>query len=58
MHVSNASYDNKLSIYGGGPSGYVQFFPAPVGWQPQYYLEPIPSQELTLNKTLKQNPGW
>lgn len=58
VYVNNANYGNKLSIDGGGSSGYVQFFPAPVGWQTQYYLEPIPSQELTLNKTLKQNPGW
>lgn len=57
-YVNNSNYGNKLSIYGGGASGYVQFFPAPVGWQPQYYLEPIPTQELQLNKNLVQNPGW
>jgi hypothetical protein len=58
VYVNNANYGNKLSIYGGGQSGYVQFFPAPVGWQPQYYLEPIPTQELQLNKALVQNPEW
>lgn len=58
VFVNNATYGNKLSIYGGGKSGYVQFFPAPVGWLPQYYLEPIPTQELALNKNLTQNPGW
>lgn len=57
-YVNNADYGNKLSIYGGGEEGHVQFFPAPLGWQDQYYLEPIPTQELQLNKNLKQNPGW
>jgi hypothetical protein len=58
VYVNNANYGNKLSIYGGGESGDVQFFSAPLGWQPQYYLEPIPTQELELNKSLVQNPGW
>lgn len=57
-YVNNANYGNKLSIYGGGKSGYVQFFPAPLGWLDQYYLEPIPIQEIQLNKNLVQNAGW
>lgn len=58
VFVNNANYGNKLSINGGGQYGNVQFFPNPVGWQPQYYLEPIPTQELQLDKSLTQNPGW
>lgn len=58
VKVNNADFNNKLSIYGGGPVGYVQFFPAPAGWLDKYYLEPIPTQELELNKSLVQNPGW
>jgi len=58
LYVRNAAYGNKLSIYGGGSEGYVQFFPKPLGWEDKYYLEPIPSQELLLNKNLIQNPGW
>lgn len=58
VYVNNADYGNKLSIYGGGEKGYVQFFPAPLGWLDKYYLEPIPTQELVLNKKLVQNPGW
>ena len=27
-------------------------------WENRYYFWPIPLQELTLNKNLKQNPGW
>lgn len=58
VYVNNANYGNKLTINGGGSSGDVVFFPSPIGWQPQYYLEPVPTQELQLNKALAQNPGW
>lgn len=58
VSINNADYGNKLTIYGGGEEGYVQFFPAPLGWQDKYYLEPIPTQELQLDKKLVQNPGW
>jgi starch-binding outer membrane protein, SusD/RagB family len=58
VSVNNANYGNKLSISGGGQIGYVIFFPNPVGWQNKYYLEPIPTQELNLDKQLVQNPGW
>lgn len=27
-------------------------------WNDKLYLSPIPTQELTLNTNLKQNPGW
>lgn len=56
--VNNSDYNNKLSISGGGPSGYVQFFGVPTGWLDKYYLEPVPTQELALNPKLKQSPGW
>jgi hypothetical protein len=58
VYVNNADFGNKLSIYGGGQSGYVQFFPTPLGWLDKYYLEPVPTQELQLNKVLVQNHGW
>lgn len=58
LYVNNADYNNKLSIYGGGEKGHIQFFPQPQGWLNKYYLEPIPTQELLLNKNLTQNPGW
>lgn len=41
--VNNAEFGNKLSIFGGGTSGYVQFFGAPAGWLDKYYYEPVPS---------------
>ncbi|MDB5132968.1 MAG: RagB/SusD family nutrient uptake outer membrane protein [Mucilaginibacter sp.] len=56
--VNNSDYNNKLSISGGGPSGYVQFFGVPAGWLDKYYLEPVPTQELALNPQLKQSPSW
>ncbi len=42
--------------------GYLQRFPNPVnegrGWKDQYYLFPIPLNDLSLNENLTQNPGW
>ncbi len=42
--------------------GFVTTYGDPVekgfGWEDFMYLEPMPSQELLLNKELKQNPGW
>jgi hypothetical protein len=58
VFVNNADYGNKLKINGGGASGYVEFFPQPTGWLDQYYLEPLPTQDLALNPNLKQNPGY
>lgn len=56
--VNNAEFGNKLNVKGGGASGYVQFFGIPTGWLDKYYYEPVPTQELALNPTLKQSPGW
>lgn len=56
--VNNADYGNKLTISGGGTSGYVAFFGTPPGWLDKYYYEPVPTQELVLNKNLIQSPGW
>ncbi len=56
--VKNADFGNKLKINGGGIEGYVEFFPAPIGWLDKYYLEPLPPSELVLNTGLVQNPGW
>ena len=30
----------------------------PLGWLEQYYLYPLPKDQLVLNKSLAQNPGW
>ena len=42
--------------------GYIYLFNDPVqdglGWQDQYYLYPIPLNDLSLNTNLVQNPGW
>ncbi|WP_423127907.1 RagB/SusD family nutrient uptake outer membrane protein [Gaoshiqia sp. Z1-71] len=42
--------------------GYLQRFINPVkigkGWKDQYYLFPIPLNDLSLNENLEQNPGW
>jgi hypothetical protein len=58
VYVNNADFGNSLKIYGGGGSGYVYFYGAPLGWLDEYYLEPIPTQELALDSLLVQNPGW
>lgn len=49
----------KIPLQGGGNEGYVSYEPTPPGnWPDYYYLYPIPSDEITLNENLKQNPGW
>lgn len=54
--------ESVVTIDGGGSEGYVYLFPDPVeagtGWKDTYYLYPIPYQELGLNESLNQNPGW
>lgn len=40
-------------------NNYIQIYPGITRtWNDKLYLYPIPTQELTLNPTLKQNPGW
>ena len=56
--VTNADYNNKLPIQGNAAEGYVSPFGVPPGALPEYYLEPIPSDQIVLNPELKQNPGW
>ena len=58
VRVNNATYGNKLSISGGGATGYVFYQPAATGWNDKYYLEPVPIQEILLNGNLVQNPGY
>jgi len=59
VKVSNATYGNKLSINGGTATGYVQYQPASTGWNDKYYLEPVPTQEMSLNPALTpNNPGY
>lgn len=45
-----------------GNEGYLQRFVNPAklgkGWKDQYYLFPIPLNDLSLNTNLVQNPGW
>lgn len=50
--------NTNIMIKGGGNSGYVQNEPVPAGWLDQYYLEPVPLQEIAINPQLTQNPGW
>jgi hypothetical protein len=41
-------------------NNYVRVYPSISArqWDDKMYLYPIPTQELTLNPSLKQNPGW
>ncbi len=52
----------KLQLDRVGDSGRIVFFSDPVaagkGWLEHYYLHPLPSNELLLNKNLEQNPGY
>jgi len=40
-------------------NNYIEVYPGSTRtWDDKFYLYPIPTQELTLNPNLKQNPGW
>ena len=45
-----------------GNAGHLYYYLDPVsagkGWQEKYYLSPIPSDELLLNKNLEQQTLW
>lgn len=56
--VVNSEYNNKLLIQNGAAAGYIAMDPIPPAFPDNYYLNPIPSDELLLNPNLKQNPGW
>ncbi len=58
VKVKNADYGNALTIDGGAAVGYVRFFAAATGWNDKFYLEPVPTQEMVINPSLKQAPGW
>jgi hypothetical protein len=59
VKVTNATYGNKLSINGATATGYVQYQSASTGWSDKYYLEPVPTQEISLNPALApNNPGY
>jgi hypothetical protein len=48
-----------IPILNGASAGYISYEgQPPVPWPDYYYLYPIPTQEITLNPKIKQNPGW
>lgn len=56
--IVRKDYKNKIKVVGGGSEGYVQIFGTPPGVPEYYYLDPIPSNEIVLNPSIVQNPGW
>lgn len=49
----------KVTIDGGDSEGYLEFHPKPtVKWPDYYYLYAIPLNQIVLNSSLTQNPGW
>ena len=61
-HLGNPTIFVGQNLYvddNGFVDPYQLKFPAGLGFNPaRDYLSPIPSDELTLNKNLVQNPGW
>jgi hypothetical protein len=61
-HLGNPTIFLGQNLYvdaNGLVDPYQVKFPAGLGFNPaRDYLSPIPSDELTLNKNLVQNPGW
>ncbi|MBB6498547.1 RagB/SusD family nutrient uptake outer membrane protein [Pedobacter cryoconitis] len=51
-----ASQVNSIVVDG---NNYILIYPGITRtWNDKLYLNPLPTQELTLNPNLKQNPGW
>lgn len=57
MWIKKSDYP-KMPIQNGASEGYIALDGTPPGFPDYYYLQPIPTNELILNKNLKQNPGW
>lgn len=50
---------NQVSSAVVNASNYIEIYPGVTRtWNDKLYLYPLPTQELTLNPNLKQNPGW
>ncbi|EAZ83061.1 RagB/SusD family nutrient uptake outer membrane protein [Algoriphagus machipongonensis] len=57
--IVGADVNNRIPIQGGAEEGYIQFFNGnPPAWEDYQYLYPVPSEEIALNPSLEQNPGW
>lgn len=55
-----AMYTYDISGVITDANGYVRVYPGITSrtWDDKMYLYPIPTQEITLNPNIKQNPGW
>lgn len=47
-----------IPILNGATAGYIAYENVPPTFSDHYYLYPIPSAEIVLNKNIEQNPGW
>ncbi|WP_436414095.1 RagB/SusD family nutrient uptake outer membrane protein [Petrimonas sp.] len=56
--TTNLQDENGQTISGNNTEGYLWYFGVPSGWLSNYYLYPLPLNDLALNKQLEQNPGW
>jgi hypothetical protein len=60
--VKNLKLVNKDFTPTTGTQGYIERFDDPSkkskGWDDAFYLFPIPKNDLSLNKELRQNPDW
>ncbi|MBS1661860.1 MAG: RagB/SusD family nutrient uptake outer membrane protein [Bacteroidetes bacterium] len=55
-----ARYTYDISGISVDANSYVRVYPGITArsWNDKMYLYPIPTQEITLNPAIKQNPGW
>jgi hypothetical protein len=56
--IDDIPANTPIPIQGGASEGYISYEPLPKAWPDHYYLYPIPSQEITINDKMVQNPGW
>lgn len=55
----NTLNESAFTIDRSGDEGYLTYHEAQTHlWPEYYYLHPLPTDQLVLNKNLKQNPGW
>lgn len=57
--IRQEDYDITINIQGDAQEGFVQVVRGtPPPFPAHYYLYPIPSDQIVLNPSLEQNPGW
>ncbi|MFP4064036.1 MAG: RagB/SusD family nutrient uptake outer membrane protein [Bacteroidales bacterium] len=57
--IRQGDYESSIHIQGDAQEGFVQVVRGtPPAFPEHYYLFPIPAEQIAMNPSLEQNPGW